>query len=361
MSNSRITTLRLHNQLLARQTFHKPDDVVRWLGAIQSQDFLAAKWALGQRTPNATDADIEQACDEGAIIRTHVMRPTWHFVPAADLRWMLVLTAPRVHAALASYNRRFNLDDKTLVQTDALLAGALQGGKHMLRSELDAVLVRAGFGGSPDNNSRLLHMILHAELEGVICSGARRGKQATYALLEERTPPAKAMDHDESLAELARRYFQSHGPATLKDYVWWSGLSSTEAKAGIEMIRRQLVQEEIEGQTCWLDPSSFSAAPETSPTVHLLPNYDEYIVGYTDRSAIFDERHLSKLDERENFLFNNTLVMDGQVVGTWKRVFRKGGVEVDPNLFVNLSEPEIQALSAEICRYSRFLGLPLIS
>lgn len=359
MLNPQITSLRLHNQLLARQSLDRPEDVVHWLGAIQSQDYLAAKWALGQRTRGATDAAIEQACNDGLILRTHVLRPTWHFVAPEDIRWMLKLTAPRVHAAIASYYRRLELDDRIFLRTDAILGNALQGGRQLVRSELEAILKQAGFAGFPDESLRLLHMIIHAELEGILCSGARRGKQATYALLEERVPPAKPLDREEALAELTRRYFRSRGPATLKDYAWWSGLSSADIRAGMEMKKTQLVEEVIDGQPCWLDPSSFSAPPETTPAVHLLPNYDEYIVGYTDRGAIIDAQHTPKVDARGNVLFNNTIVVDGQVAGTWKRTFRKDGVEVTPNLFAPLSVEENRALSAEICHYGQFLGVPL--
>src|SRR5713226_2242979 len=228
MTNLDIAHRRLHNQLITRPMFEKPDDVVKWLGAVQAQDYAGAKWALGLRMQGVTDDVIEQAFADGAIIRTHVMRPTWHFVAPADIRWMLALTAPRINAY---YNRKLELDDAVFRHSNAVLAKALQGGKQLTRSELASVLQLAGIAA--DNLLRSTYIIMRAELDGIVCSGARRGKQFTYALLDERVPQTRNLDRDEALAEFARRYFTSHGPATLQDFVWWSGLAAADAKAGL--------------------------------------------------------------------------------------------------------------------------------
>ncbi len=360
MSALPITRLRLANQQLAGSTALSPVEVVRWLEAVQAQDYPAAKWAVGQRAQAATDAAVAQAFNEGAILRTHVLRPTWHFVAAEDIHWMLALSSPQIKAAAAYYYRGLELDQTLLMRTNAVIEKALQGGKQVTRPELELLLEQAGIVSAADNPLRRLYVLFNAELDGIVCSGALRGKQHTYALLAERAPNARRLDRDEALAELARRYFTSRGPATLKDFAWWSGLSGADARAALAMVRSGLVEEGFDGQSYWLDPSSLPATPQSAPAVHLLPNYDEYVVSYTDRSAIFDPARVKKVDARGNFLFNHTIVIDGQVAGTWKRTFRKNAVEITPNPFTPLSEAENSSMSAEMGRYSQFLGLPML-
>src|SRR6266700_5092868 len=356
MTHLNIAQQRLHNQLITRQTFEKADDVVRWLCAVQAQDYAAAKWALGLRMQTSTDDMIEQAFTDGTILRTHVMRPTWHFVLPDDIRWMLALTAPRVLATIDYYDRTLGLDDAVFSHSNAMLAKALQGGKQLTRAELVPVLQQAGI--ATDNLQRIGHVLMHAELDGIICSGARRGKQFTYALLDERAPQARTLDCEEALAEFARRYFTSHGPATLQDFVWWSGLTAAEARAGLEMVTTQLMHEVVDGQTYWFS-SSTSPINDLSQTVYLLPNYDEYIVGYTDRSAIFDASHTQHLDARGNVLFQHTIVLNGRVVGTWKRMIKKDAVILTPSLFTTLTKDETRALAASTKRYGAFLNMPV--
>ncbi len=353
MANLDIAQQRLHNQRLVGNPFEKPEEVVRWLGAVQAQDYAGAKWAVGQRLNGVADAAIEQAFTDGTILRTHVMRPTWHFVLPADIRWLLELTAPRVKTHLASTDRRLELDSAILGHGSAVLEKALQGGKHLTRVELISVLQQAGIA---TDELRLTHIVMHAELDGIICSGARRGKQHTLALLAERAPQAQRLERDHALAELARRYFMSHGPATLKDYVWWSGLTVADARAGLDMVSPQLVHETLDGQTYWFAESA-PAAPARAPIPHLLPNYDEYTVSYVDRSAAFDSSHTAKLDSRGNILFNNTMVIDGRIVGTWKRTFKKGVVVIELAPFAPLTATEEKAITAAARRYGEFLDL----
>ncbi len=356
MTHLNIAQQRLHNQLITRQTFEKAGDVVRWLGAVQAQDYAAAKWALGLRMQNSTDEIIEQAFAVGAILRTHVMRPTWHFVSPADIRWLLALTAPRVNAGNASWYRRLELDDALFIRSNAVLAKALQGGKQLTRAELVSVLQRAGI--ATDELQRFSYIIMRAELDGIVCSGARRGRQFTYALLDERAPQAMTLDRHEALAEVASRYFTSRGPATLQDFVWWSGLTVADARTGLEMVTTQLMHEVVDGQKYWFS-SSASPSNDLSQTVYLLPNYDEYIVGYTDRSAVFDASHAQHLDARGNVLFQHTIVLNGLVVGTWKRILKKDEVMLTPSLFTPLTKDETHALAASAERYGEFLNMPV--
>ena len=355
MINLDLAHRRLHNQHITQRTLETPQALVEWLGAVQAQDFAAAKWALGLRLLGVTDDDIEQAFTDGAILRTHVMRPTWHFVSPADIRWLLALTAPRVLAASAYYNRKLELDDAVFRSTNAVLTNALQGGKQLTRDELASALQQAGI--VTEGEQRVTYIIMRAELDGIICSGARRGKQFTYALLAERAPHARMLARDEALAELTMRYFMSHGPAVIQDFVWWSGLTAADAKAGLAMVTSHLQQETINGQTYWFSPST-PPVQDLSQTAYLLPNYDEYTVGYTDRSAIFDALHTNKLDQRSGLL-TNTMVLDGQVVGTWKRTLKKNAVVIEANPFTPLSNTETRAFAASANRFGAFLRMPV--
>jgi hypothetical protein len=357
MTSLDIAHRRLHNQHIAGTPFEKPEHVVAWLGAVQAQDYAAAKWAVAQRAQGVINAAMDQALAEGTILRTHVMRPTWHFVTPADIRWMLALTAPRVNALNAHYYRRLELDDAIFMRSNTVLAKALQGGKQLTRSELVSVLRQAGI--DTDHLLRFGYIMIRAELDAVVCSGALRGKQHTYALLDDRAPDAKALERDESLAELAKRYFMSRGPATLRDFVWWSGLTAADAKASLEMIKAQLMQEDVDGQTYWYSTSA-PPAKDASQTAYLLPNFDEYVVGYTDRSAIFDASYTKKLDARENVLFNHTIVIDGRIVGTWKRTFTKGAVVIASNPLTTLTAAKRRAFVAAARRYGEFLGMPVL-
>ena len=348
-----ITGLRLHNQRLSTTTFTNPADAVGWLGAVQSQDYAGAKWALGQRVRNATDAAIEQAFNEGVILRTHVMRPTWHFVRPEDIRWMLALTAPRINALCATYYRKLELDTATFKRSNALLTKNLQGGKQLTRAELTSLLQKKSIATA--DLLRFTYLIVRAELDGIVCSGARRGKQFTYALLDERAPQARNLDRDAALAELATRYFFSHGPATLKDFVWWSGMTMADANKGLDLISSQLISKVENGQTYWFADSTPTRVP--SPTVHLLPDYDEYTVGYTDRSAIFDGSHTSKLDSRGSELAQYIIVLDGHIAGTWKRTLKKSEVFIELARFRDLTKAEGKAIADAAERYGKFLGL----
>jgi len=349
----KITAQRLYNQRLAQTKFKTPLEVVQWLGAVQAQDYAGAKWAIAQRMTDATDAALDQAFNEGSILRTHVMRPTWHFVAPEDIRWLLKLTSPRVLALLGSMDRQLELDKAILKQSNAILTKALQGNKQFTRAELESVLQARGI---KTTNLRMTHFMMHAELDGIICSGGRRSKQFTYALLEERVPRTKSLSHEEALAELASRYFTSRGLATLQDFVWWSGLTMANAKSGIEMVRSQFASETIGNQIYWFDESK-ALQKEAPTTSYLLPNYDEYIVSYTDRSAIFDGSHNEKLDTRGNVLFQNTIVIDGQVVGTWKRTLKKNEVIVELTTFTKLTKDEQQAVITAAERFGKFLEL----
>lgn len=321
---------RVASQGLAGRSWEGVEEVVGYFGAMQAQEFLEALWSVGQRTRGLTEAEVEEAFAEGRILRTHVMRPTWHFVTAEDIRWLLELTAERVHTTLGSYYRKMDLDDAVFGRAnEALEAAGIEDTKDRLRSTF---------------------VIMQAELEGVICSGARRGKQHTYALLEERAPQAKRLERDEALTELTRRYFRSHGPATLKDYRWWSGLLAVDAQAGVEMLGSELACEEIGGETYWY-AADMEPVMDGGPRVSLLSTFDEYLIGYTERRAALGPQD----KEWPINLEQQTILLDGRIAGTWKRKVLKNRVEMRLGLFRSLSDAGQEALRREVEAYGGFL------
>ncbi|MGH9769493.1 MAG: winged helix DNA-binding domain-containing protein [Blastocatellia bacterium] len=356
MTSSDIARLRLHNQHIAGAKFEKPGDVVAWLGAVQAQDYLGALWAVGLRMRKAVEADIERALADRTIIRTWPMRGTLHFVAAADARWMLELMTPRIVANIAQcFLRRFDLDESAFARGKELFERALRGGKRLTRTAMYKVLDE---GGVSTAGQRGRHILWRLAQNGAICFGAREGKQQTFALLDEWAPMAKRMARDEALAEIARRYFTSHGPATLQDFVWWSGLTTADAKAGLEMAKRRLTQEVINGQTCWL-ASSMGPTKEVSPTCYLLPAFDEYTVAYKDRGAVLNPAYTKQANSGNGTLYP-TIVVDGQVVGTWKRTLKKDAIVITPSPFAKLKRAETRALAEAASRYRKFLDASVV-
>jgi hypothetical protein len=351
-----IAHQRLVNQHIARPTFTTAEEVVTALAAVQAQDYAGAKWALGMRIQNATEPDIEQAFNQGAILRTHVLRPTWHFVTPGDIRWLLALSAPRVHAANGTMYRKAELKNAVFERTNSALAKALSGGNQLTRDELRQVLEKAGI--ATGGEFRMTYIMMQAELEGVVCSGARRGNQFTYSLLDERAHAAKTRNRDEALVELAGRYFRSRGPATVQDFAKWSGLTLADARAGLEAVQSQLQQTVVGKQTYWSTPSQHSSIDQHS-TAYLLSIYDEYISGYKDRSNIISNENSAKLQAMGNAL-THVIVVDGQIVGTWKRTISKDAVAIETSAFSGLTKPQSRAVAPAARRYGDFLGLPLV-
>jgi hypothetical protein len=349
-----IADRRLRRQILSAAPLRKPEDVVTWFGAVQAQEYEHAKWALALRArPGTSSGDVERAFDEGRILRTHVMRPTWHFVAPADIHWLLELTAPCVHRRMAPYDRQLELDARTMTRTRRVFERALRDGRFLTRAELGEHLQLAGLSMT---NIQLAHVAMHAELERVICSGPRKGKQFTYALLAERAPTVRPLDRDEALATLARRFFRSHGPATLRDFSWWSGLAAVDVKRAVDII--QPAREDVEGRAYWTyDRDPRRAARE--PAAHLLPIYDEYLIAYRDRHAV--PHGLSTMGGVRRFAtFQHALVIDGQVAGTWRPERSARGVQVDAAPQRRLTRRDREALAEAGRRYERFVAAPVV-
>jgi Winged helix DNA-binding domain len=378
-----LPAARLAGQQLSRHDFTGPREVVAWLGAVQAQDWAASKWAVGVRLPSGTtDEAVERAVDQGEIVRIHALRWTWQLIAPQDVRWILALVAPRLMTKVARRHRELELDAPTIRRSNAAIAAALGDGAHMTRTQLASVLARARVSSA---GQRLPHLLALAELDALIGSGARSGKQPTWALLDGRVPVSKSLDRADALAKLARRYFRSRGPATVDDFAWWSGLSPADARAAVASIDHTLVAEVIEGRAHWCDPSG--AAARTTGT-HLLPAFDEYLVSYRNRDAVLAPQHAKRLNAGGGML-GPCVVHGGQVVGNWRRTLARAGASkavhapetsktgkagktsssgktaketlaVEVDLFTRATDMQKAAIARATMRYAAFLGRTMI-
>ncbi|MEO8700702.1 MAG: winged helix DNA-binding domain-containing protein [Kofleriaceae bacterium] len=345
---SEILARRLRNQRLTGAKLATPADVVGWLCAVQAQDYRGALWAVAQRMPGGDEAAVEQALADRTIVRSWPMRGTLHFCRPEDLRWLLGLLAPRVIARGASRYRELGLDAKTLVRAEAVLREALVG-CELARDEAYAALER---GKVATAGQRGIHILGRLAMAGVLCFGAPRGKQQTFALLDDWIPESRTLAPEAALAELARRYVASHGPALLDDFAWWSGLPTGEARHAIELAGDALVVRTIAGATYHDTPGR---APAAASAAYLLPAYDEYTVGYRDRSAFLDPAHAVRA---KNGIFAPVIVLDGRIAGTWKRITKRDRVAITAELFAKPTRAQHAQLAAEAERYGAFVGLP---
>jgi hypothetical protein len=344
-----IVSRRLANQGLDPAAFHTPAEALSWLGAIQGQDYAGAKWSLGLRVPGNSDESIDQALSEQTIVRTWAMRGTLHIVAAADLHWLLALLGPRIIKTGGRRYKQLELDDKTLERADELFVQALQDGRSLNRDELRTILEDAGIA---TDGQRMVYMLQHASLKGLICQETAPKNKPLFSLAPPQ--PQTLPNRQEALAEMARRYFTSRGPATLDDFVWWSGLLVADARTALEAVKSELVHEE-EGDADYWRPQVTSALPQSPPEIMLLPGFDEYLVGYRDRSAVIADEHYPAWS-RTNAMFSRTILRRGQVKGLWKRDLRKDYVVVKPELFVDLTAGEMDSLEEAAQEYGRFLG-----
>jgi hypothetical protein len=343
-----------------------PEDVVRDLTAVQAQDYRPALWSVAQRLPDADgrpapESAVDEAFQAGRLVRTHVLRPTWHFVVPEDLRWLLRLTGPRVQQTNGSIRATFGIDDATLARGERLLRAELEGGRARSRKQLEPALAAAGL---PTSGVGLAYVLMTAELDGVICSGPMDGRQHTYALLEETVPPARPRTDDEALEELVRRYFTSHGPATPKDLRWWASLTLAQIARGIELAGDALRRDEVDGVTYWsgADDGALGDAPSPGeptggPRAALLQSYDEAVVGYAESKWLLDVSRSATDAFRDESRFNALVLVDGQVVGAWRRTLSARAARLDVRLARPLDDAERAAVAEAARRHGEFLGL----
>lgn len=348
-----IAAYRMMNQRITGQKFDSAEAVVRWMGAVQAQDYHQAVWAVGVRMQSATLTDVEAAIAEGRIIRTWPMRGTIHFVPPEDARWMLDLCGSRMAAGSGGRLAQLDLTEAMLASCEALFIEALSGGKRLTRQEMLQVVSEAGISTDGQRGYHILWQMAH---KGVICLGPMQGKQQTFALLDDWAPQSRDLTRDEALAELVRRFFTSHGPATEKDFARWSGLTLTDTRRGISLTAPELTATTIDNTQYWLAESETALASDTA--VHLLPGYDEYVIGYQDRTAVLAAEHAQKIVPGNNGVFQPMIVIKGQVAGTWKRSLKRKAMEITLLPFAPLGDFETQVIEATRA-YSAFMGLPV--
>jgi hypothetical protein len=349
MTLSNFSLLRIHNQEIENQRFISPQELVAHMGAMQAQDYLMAKWAVGLRLQQATDSTIVDAYNSGKIIRTHLMRPTWHFVSSNDVYWLLELTAPQIKKLSKSRNKQLELDENLFRKSNAILEKNLANCVSLTRENLTQLYLNANI--RTDDN-RLSHLLMQAELDGLICNGEIKGNKLTYALLEEKVPVKKLLSRDESLAELANRYFTSHAPATMRDFIWWSGLSVTDARKAMEMNKPSFISETFDDETYWFIDTLYENCCNLS--VYLLPAFDELLIGYRNRTAIINE-NLNKKAISENGIFRPIIVVNGQVVGIWKRATQKTKVVIEVNLFSSVNVEIKTGIEQEVRKQALFM------
>ncbi len=349
-----ISRIRLLSQQIAAAKFKTPKELVSRMGAMQAQDFYMAEWALGVRLKNSTEKLIKEAFNKGEIIRTHLMRPTWHFVSPEDIYWMLELTAPQIKSEMKSRDKELELDNAVYKKCNSIIGKALKGGNNLTREDLINLLEKANIA---TGNNRASHLFFRAELEGIMCSGKIIGKKQTYALLNERVPKTKKINRQEALALLAQKYFSSHCPAALQDFIWWSGLPVKDSRNALEMIKSNLISENIDGHTYWM-PTSFSLPKVDENSVYVLPAYDEFIISYRDRTASLPF-HNHKLAVSNNGIFRPLIVINGQVTGIWKRTLKKDEVSIEIEFFRRHKKAEKVLIEIAFEKFAFFLDKKL--
>ena len=346
-----IPNLRLYNQQIIGSKFKTPKEIVGWMGAMQAQDFGMSKWAVGVRLPGATDQTIASAIDNGEIIRTHLMRPTWHLIVADDIYWMLELTVPQIKAIMKFRDKVLELDPAIYEKTNFIIVNALQGSKHLSREELTVELEMANI---PTDYNKVSHFLMRAEIELFVCSGKTINNKSTFALLSERVPLMKRFSREESASKLALSYFLSHGPATLQDFIWWSGLPISLSRQALESIKSKLVSATVENQTFWFSDSLSIPEPDRN-TVFLLPAYDEFTISYRDRTASLPfEMHRKAISS--NGIFRPIVVINGEVGGLWRKSTQKDKTRLEVNLFQPVSNALKNLIEEASVQYGNYLN-----
>ncbi len=350
MKPSEIAALRLRNQQLTGSAAPTPADLVRHMGAMQAQDFAMSRWAVGMRVPGSTDRDVLEALDSGQIIRTHMLRPTWHLVAAEDVRWMMALTAPSVRGQVSARHEALGLTAGMLKKSTRILQDALSGGRSATRSEIVSLHREAGIANT---DNRLSHLLMRAEHDCLICSGSVRGNETTYAWMDDRVPRTTLPDTDTALQTLAGQYFTSHGPATLADFTWWSGLNVTRARRAVDLAKSGLRSVESDGQTYWMANDTGNPVDPHKGSL-LIPAYDELIISYKDRSAVLDSARFGRAVS-SNGIFYPVILSNGRVAGIWKRAVNGRQVHIETEFFNGAGNRKGPVLEAAIGQYLNFL------
>ena len=351
MSFAPITRQRLINHQIAMSGATSAGEVVRHLCAVQAQDYAGGKWSVGLRLPGATDAGIEAAFARKEIVRSWSLRGTLHIMSPEDTRWIVALAGGRMMKTVSAQFRRAEIDRPLLTKSYKAMTAAMQGSYQLSRAEVTDVLNKKGI---TTEGLRLNFLLLAAALEGHICLGARRGKEFTYTLLDEWLPATPSISREEALNRLAERYFVAHSPAAVRDFAWWAGITLTDAHKAVDGLSPGVIAVKTDGEALLSKTDTRNTEYDANKGVYLLPGFDEYMLGYKDRSVILDAGDLKKVVGSNNGLFSNTIIAGGRVAGTWKRILKKDTVEIDVKLFAPLAATQQKLLMKAIDGYAGY-------
>ena len=355
MTLNDISNIRLISQKIALPEFKTAKEIVSWMGAMQAQDYSMAKWAIGVRLSDSNDAKVESAINKGEILRTHVLRPTWHFISADDIYWMLDLSGIKIKSSFKTRDKELELTESVISKSQSIIEKLLSNVSGLTREEISEELTRAKI--RTDAN-RLSHILVHAELVGLVCSGPLKEKKLTYSLLRNRVPVKKDISKDEALARLAAKYFRSRCPATLEDFIWWSNLSVTDARKAVESIKTNFFPETIGSSKYWL-PDTISDKVIKKTTVYLLPAYDEFLIAYRDRSSSLSPIN-NKRTVSSNGIFYPLIVVNGKVAGLWKRITQKNKVIVSTDFFQPPDKVISNMIAEKLNVFGHFTGKEIV-
>lgn len=348
---NQLGTQRLFRHRVMGEQCTSADAVTRWMGAMQAQDYKQSLWAIGARLADATVADIEQAIADGKIVRTWSQRGTIHFIPADDILWMLDLCASRILSGHGRRMKQLELTDDIMAQCADLVREAMDDGAHKSRADIMQLCDNAGISTA---GQRGYHILWHLAHQGLICITTQEGREQSFALVEKWIPNARQLSRDEALAELVLRFFQSHSPATDYDFAKWSGLTLTDTRKGLAMNEKNLESYQHNDMTHWFAGD----VPELESSVCLLPAFDEFLLGYKDRDDILEPEHADKVCPGGNGVFQPMIVVDGQIVGVWKRKLKAKSIDIELLPFTTLGDAR-DVVITEAERYGQFMGLPI--
>ncbi|GAA5189644.1 winged helix DNA-binding domain-containing protein [Rugosimonospora acidiphila] len=364
LTRAQVLGLRMANLLLRPGPggTGRPTDVaevVTWLGAMQAQDLASGLWSFGVRLPGQTAADVTAALERREALRTWPMRGTIHFVPSRDAHWMVGLMAERVHRSAARRQAELGLTEEIVARAMEVLGAALAGGGRLTRSQCLALLTDEGIDTS---GQRGYHVLLQASHHRLLCMAPNVGKEQSFVLLDEWVPDPHLPDRDEALATIALRYFRGHGPTTRQDFTGWTGLTVADARRGIAAAGDALARVTVDGVDAYLDPGLLDSVrgdaspfPSGGAEVVVLPGFDEYLLGYKDRSLMVADEHLAAIIPGNNGMFRATVVRDGRVVGTWRRTLAKTAVRIAVQPLVPLSKADRVRVERAFEGYARFV------
>jgi hypothetical protein len=354
MNTRQLREYRLIQQGITHAEIHTPLEIIKNLGAMQGQDYHGSLWAIGLRT-GLTQREVIKHIEKREIIRTWPQRGTLHFVPPNDSKWMVGLSAERLVKGAARRREQLGIDDETFLSSEKILRRAFLKEKLLSRPKILKFLEEGGISVS---DGRGYHILWYLAQIGILLIAEMDGKQQTFGLLEVLFPEAKLLGRPDAIKLLAKRYFTSHGPATLQDFVWWSGLTVKDARLGV-IENAHVLRSELIGDTeYWLGKDA--TLPNASKrTAYLLPGFDEYFLGYKDRAVVIDLTFMQQVVPGNNGMFKPTIIIDGRVVGTWQRVLKKNRVTVKLFPFKKLNATDEDLLTIPAKQYADFIELPV--